>query len=274
MQKNKGGLSTKGQIKQSHIDMPLITVITAVYNGEKFLEESIKSVIDQNYSNVEYIIIDGGSADKTISIITKYEDDIDYWISEPDRGMYDAINKGIRIARGEYIANLNSDDYYCDNNVISHLVEFIRANKKVDAIYGDIIRFYENTGIKKYSRRFQVDFHKLLLSQHSTFVAHPSLVVKKKVYLEIGLFNTRYRYAGDFDFILKLMKKYKVIYLNIPIETFRLHESSITYSGKINSERIEILEKHGLFEMNYLYRSFMFVLVWVKYKIINYLTKR
>ena len=111
--KNKiqGGLRTKGIFKSSSITKPLISVITVVLNGEKYLEESILSVIKQTYENVELIIIDGGSTDKTLNIIRKYENSIDFWISEQDSGIYNAMNKGIKLSTGDFIGFVGSDDY-------------------------------------------------------------------------------------------------------------------------------------------------------------------
>ena len=109
--KTQGGLRTRGIFKHSSNIKPLISVITVVLNGEKYLEEAILSVVKQTYDNVEYIIIDGGSTDKTIDIIRKYEHLIDYWISEKDNGLYNAMNKGIALSRGEFIGFVGSDDY-------------------------------------------------------------------------------------------------------------------------------------------------------------------
>ena len=109
--KTEGGLRMQGYYKKSYKDKPLISVVTVVYNGEKYLDQTIKSVLNQGYDNVEYIVIDGDSRDSTVDIIRKYEEHIDYWVSEPDAGIYDAMNKGASLCSGKYIAFLNADDW-------------------------------------------------------------------------------------------------------------------------------------------------------------------
>ena len=103
---------------------PLFSIITVVYNNEKFLEETIQSVLNQKFQNFEYIIIDGGSSDKTLDIIKKYENEIDYWISEKDRGIYDAFNKGMSLAKGDFIGIINSDDTYM-NNALEIIAKYV-----------------------------------------------------------------------------------------------------------------------------------------------------
>lgn len=131
-----GGLRTRGITKHSQLDKPLITVVTVVYNGESTLENTIKSVVNQTYDNVDYIIIDGGSKDGTLDIIKKYEDKIDYWQSEPDKGIYDAMNKGIRLAKGDWINFMNAGDVFYSKYVLKQI--FIKDySDKVSIIYGD-----------------------------------------------------------------------------------------------------------------------------------------
>src|SRR5574342_808175 len=112
IRRTEGGLRAKGFLRKSSAENPLVSVITVVYNGARHLEQTLLSVINQGYGNIEYIVVDGGSVDGTLDIIGKYEDRIDYWVSEPDDGTYDAMNKGIELAHGELIGLLNSDDYY------------------------------------------------------------------------------------------------------------------------------------------------------------------
>ena len=134
---DKGGLRTQGYLKKSFDDKPLVSIVTVVYNGEVFLEKTIQSVINQSYSNIEYIIIDGGSTDETVDIIKKYEDRIDYWVSEIDSGIYDAMNKGIDLASGDWINFMNAGDSFVGCNVLLNLNYFL-SDINYDIIYGDV----------------------------------------------------------------------------------------------------------------------------------------
>ncbi|WP_348653170.1 glycosyltransferase family 2 protein, partial [uncultured Sulfurimonas sp.] len=192
---------------------PVVSIITSVYNGEKYLEDTIKSVINQSYTNIEYIIIDGGSTDGSINIIKKYQDKITYWVSEKDRNMYDGINKGLKIASGDIVASLNSDDFYADNDVVSDIVKFI-DNNNCDGIYGNVIRYYQDS-IKQIEKElFQIDFKILLFSEHSTFMPQPTLFIKRDIYKKLNYFDLNFNYASDFDFNLRCIKNYNIKYFN------------------------------------------------------------
>lgn len=131
--KLQGGRRIRNIEKVSRSSEPLVSIITVVFNGEKYLEQTILSVLNQTYSNIEYIIIDGGSSDATLDIINKYTDKIDYWVSEPDSGIYDAMNKGISLATGQLIGIINSDDWY----ELDAVEEIVRAYKDGSTIiYG------------------------------------------------------------------------------------------------------------------------------------------
>lgn len=220
---------------------PLVSIITVTKNSELFIEETIRSVINQNYINIEYIIIDGKSQDRTIPIIRKYSDRISYWVSEPDKSMYEAINKGLKVCNGDIIAILNSDDCYVDYDVVTNVVqEFSKSN--ISGLYGDTIMDYGT--YKMYRKVFQITFKNLLRSCMGTYVPHPTLFLKKEFIEVVGFYDTKYRYASDYDFILRCLEKLKVKYIHLPITKFRRHESSISSSNKINPEKIEIIKSH------------------------------
>ena len=133
--KKKSGLEFFSNFKRDDVNKPLVTIVTVVFNGEQYIEETILSVINQKYKNIEYIIIDGGSNDNTINIIKKYEDLIDYWMSMDDDGIYDAMNKALKIAKGKWINFMNCGDSFCNNEVIEN-IEFSNYSKYV-MIYGN-----------------------------------------------------------------------------------------------------------------------------------------
>lgn len=151
---------------------PLITVITVVYNGEKYLEETILSVINQSYENIEYIIIDGGSTDGTLDIIKKYEDKIAYWVSEKDKGIYDAMNKGIKTATGEWLNFMNAGDHFYSRDILAKLFDNLNQDE-YDLIYSDIL-FSNN-------KLLQCDIGKNIIN-------HQALIYRRVLHDEVGLY--------------------------------------------------------------------------------------
>jgi glycosyltransferase involved in cell wall biosynthesis len=203
--KGEGGLRTQGYFKISLPDKPLVTVITVVFNGEKYLEQTIQSVINQTYDNVEYIVIDGGSTDGTVDIIRKYEDKIDYWVSEPDEGLYDAMNKGISLSTGNIIGIINSDDFYVDDAiviVIQKYKEYLNPDcKKQLIISGSMFGIDDNNHIRckisKTKKYFNANIDKNMP------VNHPATFIDFDLYTKIGVFNTKYKIAADYDLIYR-----------------------------------------------------------------------
>lgn len=190
-----------------------ITIVTVCYNAEKDIEQTLKSVVNQTYKNIEYIIVDGFSTDKTMDIIKKYKNHISCIVSEPDNGIYDAMNKGARIATGDYIQFLNAGDIIYNNNVFENIFgNGIDSN--VDVIYGDII----------YHMCFG-DFYKIpapIETFNYTFpIAHPASFVKRIIFKNI-CFDTKYKIAADFAFFKAIYGKgYHFLYIpNIPIVYF------------------------------------------------------
>ena len=178
-----------------YTNLPLISIITVVYNGEKHLEETIQSVINQTYPNVEYVIIDGGSTDGTLDIIKKYEDYIDYWVSEKDKGIYDAMNKGIELAFGNLIGILGGDDIF-----FPKALEYVSNFAEFDAVVGPVKL---STGEIKYGYRPQ---YKYFGPGHCITSHSIGFFVKKKIYKTIGLYDLKYYQVSDGDFIYKVMK--------------------------------------------------------------------
>lgn len=172
---------------------PLVSIITIVYNGERYIEQAIGSVLGQSYPNVEYIVIDGGSKDGTISIVNKYRHRIGKFISENDRGISDAFNKGITAATGDWIGILNSDDWYEKDTV----EKVIKHEVGADVVYGDMRLWNDD------EPDFVVKGNHLLLEQEMT-LNHPTVFVRRSCYEKLGLFDEQYRCAMDYDMLLRL----------------------------------------------------------------------
>lgn len=242
--KNKtfGGLRSKGIIKNSSKIKPLISVVTVVLNGKKHLEEAISSVIKQTYENVEYIVIDGGSTDGTIDIIRKYDDFIDFWISEKDSGLYNAMNKGITLSRGDFIGFVGSDDYLYLNSLekIAKAVE----KQSIDYTVGPVDIINENGKLVEKilvlpnflsKNRFIFD-----MATH-----HLSFYVSRKIINDIKFFDESFKIRSDYDMAIKVISKSKKYYSFIEsVGAFR--KGGISGSYKSYFENFYILRKHGI----------------------------
>lgn len=243
-----------------------VSIITTTKNSEKYLQETVLSVINQTYTHIEYIIIDGASNDNTVNIIKSNQNKITYWESEPDNGMYEAINKGLNVATGDYILILNSDDALADKYVIESVVNEIQK-KRLDYYYGNIIKWKNGVDIKRCL--FNVNYEQLLYSTHGTFAPHPCFFISNKLNTLLGGYNTKFKYASDYDYILKALQIGSGKHLNLYITKFRIHNNSITSSGKIENERLEILNLHNYYKRSKIKRYFYYYFLWIYYKIIN-----
>lgn len=208
--KGKGGLRTNGYFKKSLSDKPLITVITVVFNGEKYLEETILSVINQTYDNVEYIIIDGGSTDGTVDIIKKYEGQLDYWLSESDNGIYDAMNKGLRLATGDYIHFLNAGDTFIFQKTLGKIANIIVSRTNGLIMFQVIASDKTNKYIFP-KKNDVVDIRQLF---HSAY-CHQAAILKRQIYLDAGGFDTNFPNFADFK-ILVYARAHKSGFYEIP----------------------------------------------------------
>lgn len=190
-----------------------ISIITVAFNNRVFLEDCIRSVLSQTYNDIEYIIVDGGSTDGTLDIIRKYEDKISAWISEPDGGIYDAMNKGIGMATGDVIGFLHSDDLYADEWVIERVAKAFVENG-VQSVYGDLI--YVNRNNSKVIRYWRAGRYSEGLINRGWMPPHPTFFVRREVYENYGSFNTSLKIAADYELILRFFGKQKINTYYIP----------------------------------------------------------
>lgn len=229
--KIEGGLRTKGYFKKSYLEKPLVTIVTVTYNSELFLEETIRSVLNQTYDNIEYIIIDGGSTDKTLDIIKQYEDSIDYFVSEPDNGMYDALNKSFRVVSGELVNFCNSDDVFYSNDSIKKIVDkYIQEKFDCCYGYGELI----DGSSKHISYHYSLLFKKRYIITLGSFFIQPTFFWRKEIMQKSGFFDLKYKIASDRDFIGRIMlESNKIIRIEEVLTKFRKYGASF---GDINAE--------------------------------------
>jgi glycosyltransferase involved in cell wall biosynthesis len=230
--KLEGGIHTKGLLyKKNELGRPLVSIITVVRNGEKYLEDTIKSVINQTYENLEYIIIDGGSTDGTLDILRKYDDYIYYWISEPDEGIYYAMNKGIDIASGEWINFMNAGDRFYDTGIISKV--FSEYPKDAEVFYGDSeIRYESYDDFSRIQKAGDVkDLWKGMLYSHQSLFSKTLLMKEYK-------FNTNNKVAADFEFAYQMFKK------NCKFFNTGIIISSVDAGGLSDTNRFDSIKDH------------------------------
>lgn len=183
-----------------------VTIITATYNSDKSLQRTIDSITSQDYQNIEHIIVDGGSTDNTLEIIKKNSPRITTYISEPDNGIYSALNKGIKLATGDIIGFLNSDDVFTNPFVVSRLVNCFRI-KKSDLIYGNLVYQSREEDDKKTIRYWRSNVYNPGCLKWGWMPPHPTLYCKKEIYQTWGLYDESYRISADYEFILRVFKQ-------------------------------------------------------------------
>jgi glycosyltransferase involved in cell wall biosynthesis len=204
---------------------PKISIITPSYNQGSYLEETIQSVLSQNYPNLEFFILDGGSTDNSVEIIKKYEDKITFWRSHADAGQSAAIIEGFDRATGEIIAWLNSDDQY-EPGALHQVAKAFQENKDAAFVYGDYYVVRQD-GTKVLKRKVSCDFN--VMAYAYLMIPQPSSFWKKSAYEAVGGLDTNLRYVMDYDLFLKLAKLYpakRFIHLKTPLSAFRLHPES------------------------------------------------
>ena len=195
-----GGLRKRGILKKDKKNLPLISVITVVLNGKKFLQQSINSVLNQSYKNYELIIVDGQSTDGTLDIIKKNNSKIDYWLSERDKGLYHAMNKGIKLSRGSLISILNSDDIFY-KHTLKTAVNYFNRYKYIDFLFGSVIKYKLLYGYRPWKIRWSFGFY----TTHSI-----GFFIRKKAQKKVGYYKTKYKYSPDYDLFYRMIVKHKL----------------------------------------------------------------
>lgn len=226
-----------------------ISIITVCYNRKSTIEKAIKSVLEQNYSDIEYIIIDGNSIDGTKEIIETYRDKISQFISEPDKGMYDAINKGLQLATGDVIGLMHSDDEFYDKNVLDRIVSRFNSDSTIEGVYGDGV-YVSNDQEERLIRDRVGGIFSIKKIKKGWLPLHPTVYLKKSIIDKNGLYNLDFKIASDTEFLLRYLYKYeiKMSYINSYIVKMRMGgmSTNLNYAIKVLFEDYKIYKFHGL----------------------------
>jgi glycosyltransferase len=219
-----------------------VSLITVTFNSEKYLSHCIESVLKQRYSNIEHIIIDGKSTDNTVSIIKQYESKISCWISESDRGMYDAINKGIKLATGDIIGILNSDDMLVNEDSISSIVDtFIKQN--VDSVYADL-EYVDKEDSERVFRIWKGKEYNRNLFKMGWMPGHPTFYIKRNLITQFGGYENHYYTAADYEFMARYLYKHKVSSYYLPKLIVKMRTggaSNKSFNQRIRANRRDYL---------------------------------
>lgn len=245
--------------------LPLITVVTVVYNDVHHIEKTILSVINQTYPSIEYIIIDGGSTDGTVDIIKKYADRISYWVSEPDKGIYDAMNKGILRAKGSWISFMNAGDGYASEDVLCRMVAALTPD--IAILRGNIIRVYPHFKVKSVGVTEQEPG---LMDMFNNTFHHQATLIQTSLFGKFGLYSVDYRLCSDWKFFFEctVLHHVKSRYVDITVACFKMDGASTNHSvlylqeqerclqGIYGNELFGLLQELSVYRKSRLIRSY------------------
>jgi glycosyltransferase involved in cell wall biosynthesis len=225
-----------------------ISVITVCYNSAKTLERALKSVAEQDWPSIEHIVIDGGSTYETLAILQGYKH-LAMWVSEPDKGIYDAMNKGLGLATGEIICFLNADDQYASSSILSYVAKLM-MDHKLDALMGDVL-FFKKDKPNHSVRRYRSDRFNPESLSWGWMPAHPGLFLSSFEVKRTGLFKVDYKIAGDFEFIIRFFNKENLRYQYVPIIIVRMQSGGVSNSGLrakilLNLEVLRACRENGI----------------------------
>lgn len=229
--------------------MPIkVSIITVVFNGEKTISHTIESILNQTYKNIEYIIMDGKSSDGTLDIINKYKDKIDIVVSERDKNLYDAINKGISLATGDIVGLLHSDDFYTDDMVIQRVVDTF-GEKKVDSVFADLL-YIKDDNLDRVLRYYSAKKFTPAKLKQGIMPPHPTFFVKKSIYEKHGPYKTDYKIAADYEMFYRLLLVKSISYAYIHFPLVKMRVGGISGGGiknkiLINKEVIRAIRDNG-----------------------------
>jgi len=227
-----------------------LSIITVVYNNKETIKDAINSVLSQTYKNIEYIIIDGASTDGTIEIIQSYGDEISKFISEPDDGLYDAMNKGVSLATGDVVGILNSDDFYSDEFVIEKIMKIFTV-QDIQSVFADLV-YVNPDNLDKVVRHYDSSYFTPKKFAYGWMPAHPTFFVKREIYQKYGVFKTDYKIAADYELLVRFLARYGVSYFYLNEVIIKMRIGGVSTSGMksnfiLNKEIIRACRENNVY---------------------------
>lgn len=207
-----------------------ISIVTVCYNSAKTIRDTIESVLSQTYADVEYIIVDGASTDGTIEIVDSYRNQVSKFISEPDHGIYDAMNKGVAAATGDVVGLLNSDDVYEHKDVLTDVVSSFSERSSADIIFGDVV-FASPDNMNRVVRYYRSSHFRPWKLRFGWMPPHPATFVRREVYEKYGLYSLNYRIASDYEIFVRWMLLNKLRYHYLDAVLVRMRTNGVSTSG-------------------------------------------
>jgi glycosyltransferase involved in cell wall biosynthesis len=242
-----------------------ISIITVCFNSKKTIRQTIESVLYQTYENIEFIIIDGGSTDGTLGVIDEYSNKISKFISEPDLGIYDAINKGIRLASGDFIGIVNSDDFFSSNVVIETLVNKIKKNPEVGLVFS-FVDIISNKNQSKVIRNYKVQEYSKRMMRIGVMPAHPTTLVSRLIYKRLGPnpYRTDLRIAADYELLLRILLKINPSWVCLPIISMKMRSGGVSNNGilskiQLNREILRACKLNNFYTNSFLLMMKIFI---------------
>jgi glycosyltransferase involved in cell wall biosynthesis len=228
-----------------------ITIITVCYNSEKTIKDTIESVLSQDYRDIEYLIIDGMSSDKTMDIIQEYKKEIVKVISEPDGGIYDAMNKGIKHATGDVIGILNSDDFFENSSVISDVVKHFDSNPIADLIIGDVV-YVDPLNVEKITRFYSSKKFRRSKLRFGWMPPHAATFIKQSTYQRLGSYSTDFKISADYELFVRMLLVHGLNYSRIDQVLTRMRTGGVSSSGLksnllLNAEIVKACRDNGVY---------------------------
>lgn len=211
------------------MDKPRVSIVTIVFNNKEMISSAIDSVLGQTYPNIEHIVIDGGSTDGTVEIIKGYGKKIAGFISEPDKGLYDAMNKGIKLATGDIVGTLNSDDMLFDKFVVEDVVKTFTEND-ADCVYGDLV-YVDRDDINRITRRWASSSFKNGLFEKSWTPAHPTFYCKRELFEKLGYYRLDFKIAADVELMFRFLEIAGIRSRYIPRMMVKMRDSGVSNAG-------------------------------------------